>query len=209
MSPHPPRKDVTTTETVSDKDVTVTKRTRDHDELGKHVHQEVIDRVCPMGESHTVVVDTEENGTSKHSEVVDKVDVAGEVVHTEETMTKDADGVTKVSVRDTHNGNTHERHVFSSLETGDEREKKSITTVSEDLDDGSHIERETIEQTRETSTLTTTIIDETVTTCRDGVTSKTSSHEEYSCNPSKKRKVATSNDEEDEEEASPNDENEQ
>eukprot|EP01064_Diplonema_japonicum_P037441 TRINITY_DN875_c0_g1_i1.p1 TRINITY_DN875_c0_g1~~TRINITY_DN875_c0_g1_i1.p1 ORF type:complete len:196 (+),score=55.41 TRINITY_DN875_c0_g1_i1:54-641(+) len=190
MTPHPPKRDVTTTEKISDKDVLVTKVIRDHDELGKHTHTETVDRTCPMGETHTVVSDMEQGNETVHREVSDRVTKNGEVAHNEETVTENDQGVTRLVVNDTKKGNFHTRTVLSTIQSSGTSEENIVTTTDDKLVDGSEVKTEVIEQTRTTPNLTTTVIDETVTTTsKDGAISTATSHEEFSSNPSKKRKI--------------------
>eukprot|EP01059_Diplonema_ambulator_P033716 TRINITY_DN718_c0_g2_i1.p1 TRINITY_DN718_c0_g2~~TRINITY_DN718_c0_g2_i1.p1 ORF type:complete len:256 (+),score=66.90 TRINITY_DN718_c0_g2_i1:56-823(+) len=144
--PHAPTKDVTTTETIEDKDGMTTKVTRDHDELGQHTHSEVVDKVTSRGRTHSEATDIEkDDGEHVHKEVVDRDGAHGEHIH--QTVTKTDKGnrhVAKVCTDTDDEGgrHVHEEERTSSNQTllGDGIVKR---TVSDRDEPGHHHHEET------------------------------------------------------------------
>eukprot|EP01064_Diplonema_japonicum_P034720 TRINITY_DN729_c0_g2_i1.p1 TRINITY_DN729_c0_g2~~TRINITY_DN729_c0_g2_i1.p1 ORF type:complete len:526 (+),score=187.18 TRINITY_DN729_c0_g2_i1:58-1635(+) len=157
--PHAPTKDVTTTETVTDRDVTITKVIRDHDELGQHVHKEVVDKMGPGDHhTHTETTEIEKDGETVHKEVVERdaghgthvhkevtdtdknnthvqktvtdTDVDGKHIHEVERVTSNEQGVIKRTVTDTDGKDAHHHEELTTLE-----KNNSISSTQHAVDD--------------------------------------------------------------------------
>eukprot|EP01059_Diplonema_ambulator_P001052 TRINITY_DN1080_c0_g1_i1.p2 TRINITY_DN1080_c0_g1~~TRINITY_DN1080_c0_g1_i1.p2 ORF type:complete len:256 (+),score=69.46 TRINITY_DN1080_c0_g1_i1:70-837(+) len=143
--PHAPTKDVTTTETITDKDCKIIKVTRDHDELGQHTHSEVVDKISPGGRTHSEATDVEkDDGEHVHKEVVDKEGTHGERIH--QTVTKTDKGSRHIGKQvvdtDVQGKHIHEEEKVTTNKTllGD----GTVTRVVRDVDEPGHHHHEEV-----------------------------------------------------------------